>query len=116
MTNSLSRGRWQTRHKNALKWKALVALAVAMIRPEKPFNKAMLKLTRFSSKRPDYDGIVSGFKHIIDGLVEAQVLKNDTFEVIGNPLYDWGKAKYKQGYVLIEVEEIESQSTPLAGN
>lgn len=78
------------------------------MRPPEPLKKARLTLIRRSSARPDTDGLVSGFKHIIDGLVEARVLENDSFEHIGFPDYRWEHAKAGKGHVSIKVEELES--------
>jgi hypothetical protein len=65
-----------------------------------------LTLTRGSSVQPDYDGLVSGFKHVIDGLVLAKVLINDDQETIGIPEYKWVKADPKEGFIRVTVEEI----------
>jgi len=72
--------------------------------PESPLKKARLTLTRHSSVSPDPDGLVSGFKAIVDGLVLAGVLENDRFSNIGMPDYRWVKAKKGEGMVTILVE------------
>lgn len=107
MTNAGSRN-WRAAHSHAKAWKRSVWAAVWPLRPPEPLKKARLTLTRHSSSRPDTDGLVSGFKHIIDGLVEARVLEDDSFEHIGMPDYRWEKAKSGQGHVSIKVEELES--------
>ncbi len=96
---------WRARMAESRKWKSLVASAVILSgnRPVRPLKKAKLICTRFSSIEPDYDGLVSGFKHPIDGLVEAGVLVNDKMSVIGKPDYRWEQAKQKQGKIKIEV-------------
>lgn len=108
-TNSNSRRHWSHQYREATKWKkaVLVALNSARMLPDKPLAKARLTLTRFSSSCPDSDGLVSSFKHVIDGLVEAGVLVNDKFENIGMPVYQWEKCPPRKGFVRVMVEEIE---------
>lgn len=69
-----------------------------------PLKTAKLTLTRHSTVRPDPDGLVSGFKAIVDGLVLAGVLENDKFANIGMPDYRWAKTKPKEGKVTVRVE------------
>lgn len=90
------------------KWKHLVHLASCGQLPPEPLTKARLKLTRFSSASLDYDGLVSSFKAIIDGLVCARILEDDNYDVIGVPDCRWEKTKPKQGFVRVEVYEIPS--------
>ncbi len=73
--------------------------------PEKPLKKARLVLTRYSSNSPDFDGLVSSFKHVIDGLVDAGVIQNDKFENIGAPEYVWEKCGRRAGKITVEVFE-----------
>lgn len=75
-------------------------------RPPKPLKKAKITLTRHSSVSPDFDGLVSSFKHILDGLIDAKVIQNDKFENIGAPEYVWEKTGRRAGRVTIEVLEV----------
>jgi len=89
-------------------WKRYLSLLIhdhKCVRPHAPLKKARLRLTRFSSLCPDPDGLVSGFKAIVDGLVFAGILENDRMENIGMPDYRWEKAPRGQGRVKIEVWE-----------
>jgi Holliday junction resolvase RusA-like endonuclease len=94
-------------------WKRTVWLLVVGKRPRAPLKRARLTLTRCSSTRPDPDGLVSSFKHIIDGLVEARVLENDRLENIGFPNYAWEKAPSGKGHCKIHIEEISGEETPV---
>lgn len=105
-TNSMSRQHWRTKAKEAKHWKWLVWGAVCTQKPEKPFKHAMLTLTRHSSSEPDYDGLVSSFKHIIDGLVESHVLIDDRMSNITST-YLWEKIGPKKGHITVKVEGIE---------
>jgi Holliday junction resolvase RusA-like endonuclease len=113
MANMLYRGDWRKRAAEVRRWKAIVALHFAKQRPEKPLTKANLTFVRCSSRRPDEDGLVSGFKAVQDGLVECGILADDSFEVIGRPTYGWKKAPKNGGsiYVLVEEGPDQNQST-----
>lgn len=103
MTNSMMSS-WRARYGHAKKWK--VALALECHRQKIPLlKKARLTLTRFSAVESDFDGLVSGFKHLIDGLVEAGVLPDDKMSTIGQPTYAWEKAKRGKGSVSVLIED-----------
>lgn len=105
MSNQLLRGGWRVKHANAKKWKRLVALAVQdQFKPSYPLSSAALELIRVSSVEPDFDGLVSGFKAVIDGLVEIGVLATDKMSCIGQPKYRWQKCKRGEGKVIVKVE------------
>jgi hypothetical protein len=104
MTNSMMSS-WRARYGHAKKWK--VAVALECHRQKIPLlKKARLTLTRFSAVESDFDGLVSGFKHLIDGLVEAGVLPSDKMSVIGQPIYRWEFAKRGKGRVTIAIEDL----------
>lgn len=107
MANQLLRGHWRVKHKHATKWKEAVAKACDGRKPRRPLVSAALKLVRASSSEPDTDGLISGFKHIVDGLVECGVLVNDKPSNIGIPDYRWEKCKRKEGHVRVRVESVE---------
>lgn len=103
----MGRSHWAIKAKEANSWKTQVAWKVRELgAPIRPLKIAKLTLIRFSSSEPDPDGLVSSFKHIIDGLVEADVLENDKMSNIGMPAYSWQKCPRGKGSVQIIVEEI----------
>lgn len=108
-----SRRHWRFIQKERKKWKELVLIAVRNCqlnaelrgaREFKPLTRAKVSITRFSSREPDFDGLVSGGKALLDGLVEAQVIIDDSRKVIGQPQYFWEPAGPKQGKVKVKVE------------
>lgn len=108
MTNANGRAHFIVKAKEAAKWKNLVVLSVGVSRrPPEPLKKAKLVLTRFSSVAPDFDGLVSGFKHIIDGLVLAKVIRDDKVITVGQPKYNWEQVGPGQGKIRVEVVEVE---------
>lgn len=102
-------GGWRAVHAEAKKWKQLVGweIIAAGGPPAKPFDRARLTLTRFSSSEPDFDGMVASFKACIDGLKAHGVIADDKMSVIGQPTYVWEKCKSREGKVRIVVEQIE---------
>lgn len=90
---------------NARKWKDNVRFAVGRFLPSKPLEKARVEIIRCSTTQGDYDGLVQAAKPLLDGLVEAGVLADDSMKVIGVPTYGWEKAEKKKGCVKICVEE-----------
>lgn len=106
-----SRGHWRKKHRENTKWKVLVISSIASLRLNEqeraalPLKRASLCLTRYSSNEPDFDGLVSSFKHVIDGLKEAGVIVDDKMSVIGQPKYFWLYAKPKQGKIKVRIEK-----------
>lgn len=99
-------GHWTQYYTEAVKWKKNILPYLTSKKPRSPLPKAKLTLTRGSSVEPDFDGLVSSFKHIIDGLVDAGILVNDKRENIGQPEYRWEKAPREKGFIRVVVEEI----------
>jgi hypothetical protein len=101
--NALSDKRW-TRYKESKKWHALVKLSIPPHnKPDAPLEKAKLHFIRCSSKMPDYDGLVSSFKYVLDALVQHKILVDDNLNVCKQPRYEWIKGKRNQGYIEIRV-------------
>ena len=103
--NQIGRSHWSVKAKEAQKWKKYVYLHTIGKRPSKPLTKAKLILIRCSSQCPDPDGLVSSFKHTIDGLTEAEIIAGDTFNIIGMPEYRWEKAPREYGRIKVKVIE-----------
>jgi hypothetical protein len=99
---------WTVLKREADLWKREVGLSARGRFAGQAMRRAKLTLTRFSSRAPDSDGLVSGFKHVIDGLVLAGVLENDKYENIGMPDYRWQKWPRGKGKIRVIVEEVEN--------
>lgn len=110
MTNASGRSKhWVILKQEADHWKKTVSLVLADRRPPKPLKYAALEFTRYSSIAPDPDGLVSGFKHVLDGLVRAGILENDKYSNIGMPNYYWVKTSPKQGKINVKVLELKGE-------
>lgn len=94
--------------KEAKRWKQMVYGALIGHMPSQPFSHAAITMTRGSSIEPDFDGLVSSFKHILDGLKEAKVIVDDKMSVIGQPKYIWERTPRKLGFVRVRVEGEEN--------
>jgi hypothetical protein len=105
MINSIGRQHWAIKVRETKDFHFLVWDAVRKRKPLRPLEHAQLFLVRHSASEPDFDGLTSGFKSTIDGLVKAGVLVDDKPSNI-SPVYRWEKAKRKQGYITVRVEEV----------
>jgi len=104
--NALGRKHWAVKVKHNNIWeRAVFAKSIAQGLPIEPLTKAIVVLTRYSSSEPDFDGLVSSFKCILDSLIKCGVLENDKMSVIGQPAYVWEKCKKGEGRIKIEVIE-----------
>ncbi len=111
-TNEASSGNhWSARSRNG----RLIRQAFAVIvpdskRPPVPLDHAAVTCIRYSASKPDYDGLVRSFKHVIDCLLSRtrgrrQIVIDDNMSVIGIPKYQWVKTASSKGYVEIIVED-----------
>lgn len=105
---------WRYAHAEADKWKTLVRHAVGQNRPKQPLKWARIVGLRASSVAPDYGGLVRGFKHVLDGLIEAGVLEDDKLANIGVPDLTWTHAPAKKGYIKVLV--VELKQPPFVGS
>jgi hypothetical protein len=88
-------------------WHRLVHLHVLKKgAPLKPLNRCELKLVRHGSVPLDYDNLVISFKSIVDGLVEAKVIADDSFAVTGPWEVSQVKVPRKNTCVSIQVWEL----------
>lgn len=106
MQNPSGRGQhWRTIAGERKQWKTLVWAAAQGKLPRVPLARFTLTLVRVSSVQCDYDGLVSGFKAIVDGLREARVIADDKIANTGAWRCSWEKCKPGQGKVRVTVEE-----------
>jgi hypothetical protein len=112
-TNTLNRMHWAKKSKEANMWKQIVGLHCRQLKVcDLRLTKATLELTRYSSIEPDFDGLVSTWKHLVDGLVVAGVLIDDKQSVIGSPIFKWEKCKKNEGRVKIRVFDLQESLEP----
>lgn len=97
---------WRIKQRENDKWKSAVHKMALFLAPPNPLDKAHITFIRHSSRQPDYDGLVSSFKHCLDGLTAAGVISDDSQEVIGIPAYRWEYARPKDGKITVIVEAV----------
>lgn len=105
-----SYGHWRVRAAAAKAWKQRSFATAWPDRPPQPLKKAKVTLIRHSSSEPDFDGLVSSFKNVLDGLKQARVIEDDRGSVIGQPSYQWAKSAPKKGFVTVIVESIDQET------
>lgn len=105
MTNAHANASWFRRKAEADKWKRLMFYELVGKAPKEPLTNIELTCVRYSSREPDYDGLVSGFKHCIDALKINKIILDDKPSVIGTPIYRWEKCSKGSGKITIEIKE-----------
>jgi hypothetical protein len=82
LNESLRAGRYANNAKNKA-WDQYIWHSVHGKAPPKPLKKAKLKITRHAHRMLDYDGLVGSLKPVVDALVFAQVIADDSWNVLG---------------------------------
>ena len=107
LPNQIMYRHWAVKRKLAKDWKQLVYFHTMVAgRPKEPLSTARVTMTRFSAREPHWDNLAASFKHVLDGLIEARVIRDDSRKTIGQPLFDWQKTSQKAGFIRVRVEEI----------
>lgn len=70
-------------HRANKMWAAVLALEVYTRQPTSPLTKAKITLVRHSYRMLDYDGLVGSMKPVVDALVKAGILSDDSWSVLG---------------------------------
>ena len=86
LPDSLNKGLRGNRMKYFSKNKKWDFLILGMVRnqlPPKPLTKARISIVRHFWRQLDYDGLVGSMKPIVDALVDAGVLADDSYKVTG---------------------------------
>lgn len=88
-------------------WSNYLSAELHSRKPSKPLTKARLTLIRHAWRTLDYDGLVGSFKPVVDGLVDAGIIVDDTWAVTGKWDCDQKHRPRKAGPLLeIRVDEI----------
>lgn len=102
--NQIGRKHWTVKAREAKVWKTLVYTQCVITKiAGLGLKKCHLELIRHSSVEPDFDNLAGSFKHVIDGLVYAQVMVDDKPSIIGSPEFKWIKAKQKEGKITVRI-------------
>ena len=103
--NELLRMHYKKRNNYNKRWYEIIHYAVCRELPPKPLDKATISVTLYLPKRYDYDGAVGALKPLIDGLVHAKIIRNDSYVVTG----PWFVTQElcKKGLQMVEISVVE---------
>lgn len=111
LPDSLNKGLRGNRMKYFAKNKRWDLLIFGMVRhrlPPEPLKKARVTIVRHFWRTLDYDGLVGSMKPIVDALVDAGVLIDDSYKVTGPWVVTQEHRPKSSGPLLtVCVEEIE---------
>lgn len=108
--NQLARGvTWKKNKAERIKWSNRIAreMQAQKLRLQSPLTRAQIQCIRYSSVAPDYDGLVSSFKFVIDSLVLNGIIRNDDMRTIGMPYFTWKRASPGKGKILVTVLSVD---------
>ena len=86
LPKSLNKKLRSNRFKNNSENKRFDFLIAGMVRgrlPKEPLPKAHIKIVRHFYRTLDFDGLVGSMKPLVDAIVSAGVLKDDSWSVLG---------------------------------
>lgn len=87
-------------------WDLLIYGIIRGHLPKEPLKKARIKIVRHFYRTLDYDGLVGSLKPVVDAIVDAGVLVDDSWGVLGA----WEvrqEFRQKKDGPLLEIEVIE---------
>ena len=105
MPNVYLRWHYQKRHREFSFWYDLINYKVRSIRPDKPLERFSIRAIRRSSVVGDFDGICGSFKPIIDSLIKAKILQDDSWNNTGQWDVSFEKVTRKEQSILVEIIE-----------
>ncbi len=70
-------------HNENLTWDLMVEHQVQNKKPIEPLIKAHVSILRHSHRTLDYDGLVGSMKPVVDALVSARIIADDSWNVLG---------------------------------
>ncbi len=103
-------GHWRDRHRENNAWDVYIHTLVMGKKPKSPLKRASIRLVRHAYRSLDFDGLVGSLKPVIDSLVTAGVLADDSWNVLGAWSVDQ-KFRAKKLGPLLEIEIVEIPET-----
>lgn len=95
LNKSLSRSALKNSQSYIKNWRTKIWRMSWGKEPEKPLEKAEIKIIRHCKKFLDADNALASFKPIIDGIVDANVIKDDSWTVTG--MWQFDQQKIEKG-------------------
>jgi hypothetical protein len=81
--NKKLRSHYHRLNRESKAWDLMVEAQTFGKKPHSPLDKATLTITRHSYRMLDFDGLVGSMKPVVDALVSAGIIKDDSWGVIG---------------------------------
>jgi hypothetical protein len=81
--NRALRSHYHQLNKEKRSWHEIMIASVGWKRPTSPLTKAKLTIVRHYYRTLDYDGLVGSMKPVVDGLIHAGVISDDSWGVLG---------------------------------
>lgn len=108
LNRKLRSNRW-TNHRENKSWDAYIRFHCSDLKPKKPLERAQVTMVRHSHRMLDFDGLVGSLKPVMDALVDAGILIDDSWKVTGRWNVDQRFRPKKDG-PLLEVLIVEETS------
>lgn len=98
---------WRDVNKGRKKWHKWTALALHGKVPPEPWERACIVFTRRTAANaaPDFENLASGFKWVLDAVVRAGVVVDDSPDHV-ELYYQWEKALPKRSSIRIQAAPI----------
>ena len=106
MPNTYSGAHWGIHQNETKKWMRRIREETLCRRPKEPIEKAYVHFTRCSTREPDYDNLVAGFKRVLDALIKCGLIVDDSPKHLVSK-YTWEKAKRPNMFIEIHIKELE---------
>ncbi len=105
MTNPKTGRAWQVMYAERQKTLKHTLAAIVEQEPLRELKTPILiKITRHSANRPDYDNLISGSKYIIDSLVKLEMIPDDSCEYVCLEC-SWEYVERNQGFMEVVILE-----------
>lgn len=105
--NKKLRKHWTKNHRENNLWDTLIYQKVFRQLPPSPLKKAKLRIVKHFWRTMDFDGFVGSLKPVVDALVTAGVIEDDSWKVLQAWEVDQVFRDKKLGPLLqIEIKEV----------
>lgn len=81
--NVALRKHYKARHNDKLRWYNYIQAETHGKRPQKPLTRALITITRYSSRTLDFDGLAGSLKPVVDALKISNIIIDDSWKVTG---------------------------------
>ena len=95
------------RYRSNKHFKAMTMLLLLDKRPREPWPCVAIEYTWHSSRRTDLDNITAACKPILDGIVHAGVIADDSPHIVVRIDARWKKSPRKEAHVRVSVMRID---------